>query len=65
MNSFHNVILFRVQLICEAPTGPMTATDKKILRNTTTACVEILADYIADGSWMYPEEESIFADTNG
>ena len=30
--------------ICEAPTGPMRATDKKIRRNTTTACVEILTD---------------------
>ena len=50
--------------ICEAPTGPMTATDKKIRRNTTTACVEILTDYIADGSCMCPEEESTFADTN-
>ena len=30
--------------ICEAPTGPMTATDEKIRQNTTTACVEILTD---------------------
>ena len=31
--------------ICEAPTGPMTATDKKIRQNTSTACMEILTDY--------------------
>ena len=45
MNAIHRTIPIGFDFICEAPTGPMTATDKKIRRNTTTACVEILTDY--------------------
>ena len=48
MNSFHISILYRVQLhLWSTRQGRLRIRDKKIRRNTTTACVEILTDYAA------------------
>ena len=48
MNSFHISILYRVQLhLWSTRQGRPRIRDKKIRRNTTTACVEILTDYAA------------------
>ena len=53
MNSFHNVISYRVQLhLWSTRQGRLRIRDKKIRRNTTTACVEILTDYAGCGSWL-------------
>ena len=64
MNSIHNVIRYRFNFICEAPER---ADDGNRQENLPKYYHSVRGDF--DGlaewcSWMCPEEESTFADTN-